>query len=383
MRFLRYTPPILAIALWTPMQAQLSGQQVFRILDIPSSARIAALGGSPVAVVDNDLNLGLFNPALLNATMGKQVTLSYLPYLAGINIGYAGYAHHFDSVGITTSASVQYINYGTFSRTDESGHESGSFTAGEYVLQVGGARAMDSLFRVGVNLKYIISQLDSYKAGAIAADIGGVFEKKALGLTVAATIRNFGLMTRTYTGTKEKLPVQVQLATTYRFRHAPFRLGLSIDNLQRWDLTYTDPHAPVQVDPTTGEAVVDKVSNAQKALWHIVPNLEVLFGKNFFLRFGYNYRRRQELNLPEKPGLAGMTAGLGLKVTKLHLSYGFAQFYPGSASNTITLSVRFADWKKPTPEEQERIEQLKREKLEKKERKDMERKAKRAEEQEG
>lgn len=373
MRPFRRTSFLLAIVLALPLHAQLGGQQVFRILDIPSSARIAALGGSPVAVVDNDLNLGLFNPGLLNGSMGKQVTLSYLPYMAGINIGYAGYAHHFDSVGITASASIQYINYGTFTRTDETGHEDGTFSAGEYVIQIGGSRPVDSLFRVGVNLKYIISQLDSYKAGGIAADIGGVFEKKAMGLTVAATLRNLGLITRSYTGTKEKLPFQVQLATTYRFRHAPFRLGLSIDNLQRWDLTYTDPHAPVQVDPTTGEAVVDKVSNGEKALWHIVPNLEVIFGKNIFLRAGYNYRRRQELNLPEKPGLAGFSMGLGLKVTRLHLSYGFAQFYPGSASNTISLAVRFADWKKPTPEEQERMEREKREKQEKKERKKAER----------
>ena len=54
-----------ALLLGGAAQAQLGGSTVFRILDIPSSARIAALGGSPVAVLDNDLNLGLFNPALL------------------------------------------------------------------------------------------------------------------------------------------------------------------------------------------------------------------------------------------------------------------------------------------------------------------------------
>ena len=295
--------------------AQLGGQAVFRVFDIPSSARIAALGGSPIAVVDNDLNLGLFNPALLNEEMKRQVALSYLPYLSKINIGYASYCHHFDSVGITTSASIQYVDYGTFTRTDETGREEGTFRAGEYVIQLGGSRAVDSLFRIGVNLKYITSQLDTYKASGIAADIGGVFQKKKLGLTVAATLRNIGVMTRTYVGEKEDLPFQVQVAASFRFKHAPFRLGLGVDNLQRWDITYTDPNQAAQVDPATGAVVFDKVTTAEKALWHIVPNAEVLFGKSFMLRFGYNYKRRQELNLAEKPGLTGMSLveqGLGL-----------------------------------------------------------------------
>jgi hypothetical protein len=326
--------------------AQQGGQAVFRVLDIPSSARIAALGGSPVAVLDNDLNLGLFNPALLNEEMKQQVALSYMPYLAGINLGYSSYCHHFDSVGITTSASVQYIDYGPFRRRDETGADLGTFRPGEYVVQLGGSHAVDSLFRVGVNLKFIHSQLDTYSASGIAWDIGGVFEKKALGLTVAGMLRNIGLMTKTYVGEKEDLPFQLQLSSTFKFKHAPFRIGLSVDNLQQWDLTYVDPNQAAQVDPTTGEAVVDKVTTAEKALWHIVPNAEVIFGKNFMLRFGYNYKRRQELNLPEKPGLTGMSLGIGLKVSKLHLSYGFAQFYPGSATNTISLAVRFADFRK-------------------------------------
>lgn len=327
-------------------KAQVGGQAVFRVLDIPSSARIAALGGSPIAVVDNDLNLGLFNPALLNEEMKRQVALSYVPYLAGINMGYSSYCHHFDSTGITTSATIQYIDYGPFRRRDETGADQGTFRAGEYVVQLGGSRAVDSLFRVGVDLKYIFSQLDTYKANGIAADIGGVFQKKALGLTLAATLRNIGVMTKTYVGEKEDLPFQVQFAASFKFRHAPFRLGLGVDNLQRWDLTYADPYQAAQVDPTTGEVVEDKVTTAEKALWHIVPNAEIMFGKNFMLRFGYNYKRRQELNLAEKPGLTGMSLGIGLKVSKLHLSYGFAQFFPGSASNTISLAVRFADFKK-------------------------------------
>lgn len=327
-------------------QAQLGGKAVFRVLDIPSSARIAALGGSPLAVVDNDLNLGLFNPALLNSSMERQVALSYMPYIDGINIGYASYAHHLDSCNITLSGSVQYVSYGTFTRRDETGQEQGTFTAGEYVIQVGGGRAIDSLFSVGANLKFITSNLENYTASGFALDAGGVFQKRSIGLTLAATLRNLGFVNSGYTATKEKLPFQAQFAATYKFKHAPFRLGLSLDNLQQWDLTYDDPGRQSQIDPVTGETVVKEITAGERIMWHVVPNAEILFGKNFMLRVGYNYKRRQELRLDAKPGLTGVSLGIGLKVSKLHVSYSYAQFNPAGASNTISLAVRFNDFKK-------------------------------------
>ena len=103
----RSTATVIVFLVVISAYAQLGGKSIFRVFDIPSSARLVALGGSPVAVLDNDLNLGLFNPALLNETMKQQVALSYLPYVDKMNFGYASYCHHFDSVGITTSGSVR------------------------------------------------------------------------------------------------------------------------------------------------------------------------------------------------------------------------------------------------------------------------------------
>ncbi len=50
--------PLLALGIATALSAsaQFGGKAVFRVLDVPSSARIAALGGSPIAVLDNDIN---------------------------------------------------------------------------------------------------------------------------------------------------------------------------------------------------------------------------------------------------------------------------------------------------------------------------------------
>ncbi|MBX2980961.1 MAG: type IX secretion system protein PorQ [Flavobacteriales bacterium] len=342
----RSLSPLLLLLLSSGAMAQLGGSTAFRILDIPNSARASALGGNYIAVYDNDINLGLFNPALLNATMGQQVALSYLPYIDGINIGYAGYAHHFDSLGATFSGSVQYVDYGTFTRTDETGSILGEFKAGEYVVQVGGGVPVDSLFSVGANVKFISSNLDTWNSTAWAVDLGGVFHKPSKGITVSAMVRNLGYQTSTFTDEREKLPLQVQVGTTYKFKHAPFRLGLMFEQLQRWDLTYDDPNASQQIDPTTGELVENRTTGVQKAMLHVVPSAEILLSENFMLRVAYNYRRRQEMVLPDKPAATGLSFGVGLKVSRFHISYGYSQINLAGISNTITLAARFSDFKK-------------------------------------
>jgi len=345
-RMARSLPLFAALLLSGAAMAQLGGNTSFRILDIPNSARSSALGGNYIAVKDNDLNLGIFNPALLNKEMGRQVALSYLPYFDGINIGYVAYGHHCDSINTTFAGSVQYVDYGTFTRTDEAGTELGSFKAGEYVIQVGASHPLDSLFSIGANAKFINSVLDTYTSTAWALDAGVVFHKPAKGITAAAMLRNIGTQSSPYTEEKEKLPFQVQLGVTYKFKHAPFRLGLMLEQLQQWDLTYEDPGARIQIDPTTGEVIEDKVTKAEKALLHVVPSAEILLGRHMMLRVAYNYRRRQELVLIEKPALTGVSFGVGLRVSKLHISYGYSQLHLAGISNTFTLAVRFADLKK-------------------------------------
>jgi hypothetical protein len=92
--------------------------------------------------------------------------------------------------------------------------------------------------------------------------------------------------------------------------------------------------------------VENKITNLDKAALHVVPSAEILLSKNFMLRLAYNARRRKELLVPDKPAITGLSFGVGLKVSKFHISYGFSQLHLAGISNTLTLAVRFADFKK-------------------------------------
>lgn len=50
--------------------------------------------------------------------------------------------------------------------------------------------------------------------------------------------------------------------------------------------------------------------------------------------------------IADKPGAVGLSFGVGLRVSKFHVSYGFSQLHLAGISNTLSLAVRFADFKR-------------------------------------
>ncbi|MCB0846082.1 MAG: hypothetical protein KDE26_22680, partial [Bacteroidetes bacterium] len=90
------------------VSAQIGGRHIYDFLNLTPSARLVSLGGVNVSTFDDDLNFGVQNPALVNDSMHKQVSLSFSNYLAGINYGYAGYSHTFEGIGSFHSG-IQYV----------------------------------------------------------------------------------------------------------------------------------------------------------------------------------------------------------------------------------------------------------------------------------
>ena len=83
---LKYYLVILFCFVIFSSSAQIGGESTYKFLDLTNSARIGALGGSQVALLDTtDLNLPYNNPALLHKSMEKKVLVNYVNYLTAIN----------------------------------------------------------------------------------------------------------------------------------------------------------------------------------------------------------------------------------------------------------------------------------------------------------
>jgi len=327
--------------------AQIGGSATYKFLNLPFSARTASLGGNLISVKDDDINLVAQNPSLLNADMSNRLSLSYINYFTDINYGYAAYARSYEGIG-SFSAGIQFVEYGEFRRADETGTVDGTFRAADYSLNLAYSRDLDSMFSVGAQLKTIYSSMESYWSVGNALDLGATYFDPARGFTAAAVIRNLGMQWRGYSESgKEPLPFEVQMGLSKKLKHAPFRFSLIATNLQKWDLTYEDPENPVQlVDPLTGDSIKQNKARifGDKLLRHAIFGVEFLLTKNFNLRFGFNYERRKELKLVDRPGMVGFSFGFGFRISKIHISYGFAKYHIGSSSNHFTLSANLSEF---------------------------------------
>jgi hypothetical protein len=325
-----------------PASAQVGGNNTYEFLNLPISARVSALGGNLISVKDNDLNVSLINPALLTDSMDNNIALSYINYFADVNYGYVAYAKHIKNVG-NFSAGIHYLDYGKFIRADEVGNTDGTFGANEMSFNIAYAKPiLDSNLTIGATLKTIYSHLDAYSSYGSALDLGAVYTRPAQGFSTALVVKNLGYQWKPYVvGNRESLPFEVQIGIAKKPKHMPFRFSVIYENLERWDLTYEDPANPtLTTDPLTGDPIKQNKTKifGDKLMRHIVVGGEFIVTKNFFLRMGYNYQRRKELEIEEKRGASGLSFGFGFRVSKFHFSYGRAIYHLAGASNNFSIS---------------------------------------------
>ncbi len=330
--------------------AQIGGAEIFEFLVLPGSARVSALAGSAIAVLDDDINLSLENPALINSTMHKQVAFNHSFHLAGIDHGYAAFGYHHDASEISFNGGIQYMSYGDFVQADIFGNATGAFKANEFAINIGASKQVYERLRAGANLKFITSQLESYNSLGLAADLGLHYQDTSGRTNIGLVIKNIGTQLTTYRDdNREELPFDIQLGITKRLKHLPFRIGLTVHNLHRSNLIYDDPNV---VEPTsifdTEEASENVVGVFVDNLFrHTIFNGEFLLGKkeNFNIRFGYNHFRRRELTVSTASrSLAGFSMGFGFIVKRFKISYGHQFYAIAGGNNHLSVTTKLGRW---------------------------------------
>ena len=341
---------VIAFLLIIPQtHAQRGGESTFEFLNMPNSARIAALGGDYLAVYDNDITLALANPSLISESMHNNLGFSFVDYYTDINYGYAQYARNFSKVG-TFVATLQFINYGQFDRADETGQRNGTFTAGEYALNIGWGRRLHPHWSIGANIKGIYSSFESYNSFGIAVDVSGSYIHEKAGFTASIVARNIGLQLGSYySGQTHPLPFELQFGMSQGLKHLPLRFSFLYHTMQEWDLTYEDPLVVAEnTDPITGEENKQGgfVDFGDKLMRHIVLGAELNITDFLSLRGGYNYGRRQDNQVTTKKSTVGFSWGIGIRISKFHFSYARSRYHLAGSPNYITLTFNLQEFTK-------------------------------------
>ena len=319
--------------------SQIGGHYTYQFLELNNSAVAAALGGKVIAN-PTSLQLIYYNPALLDSTKHKNLSISYKNYFAGINLGDFTYAIKLKHYG-NLAFGVHYINYGKFDHYDEQQTYLGQFSASEIAPYLTYSYAFDSVLTFGLNLKPVFSALQNYRSFGYAIDIGLLIHaSKNSYFAVAA--RNIGKQVKAYSSQIEPLPFNLTAGFTGKFEHSPFRFNFTLDYLNYWKFRYISPidnFSTTTTDTTSG--LWTKINNiTDEILRHAHLGLELILNPKFRFMLGYNFRRVRELNLPTINTFSGISAGFLFQTSKIDISYAYER-YLTSAVHTFGLGLHF------------------------------------------
>ncbi len=321
---------------------QIGGQSVYQFLNLVTSPRQAALGGKIITIYDEDVNQANFNPATINEDMDNHLAVNYGSYFGEVTYGTASYAYTFDNHLNTLQAGVNYVNYGKFQGTDETGNPTSDFTGSEMAMSFGYSFMIpDVPVHFGANAKLISSTLESYNSFGGAIDLGALYIDEQNDVNWAMVVRNIGTQFTSYSGTKEKLPMEILIGVSQEVENVPIRWHLTLENLQQWNIAFSNPARAVgSID---GGSTPEKVSFFNNALRHVIFGVELFPKKSFNVRLGYNFRRGEELRVLEQRNFSGISVGFGLKFNNLKFNYSYSRYTLAGNTSLFGLTINFQE----------------------------------------
>jgi hypothetical protein len=332
-------------------------------LNVAPDARSAAMGDAGVAL-SVDANAIHWNTAKLATTDKKMgFSLSYTPWLRNLVNDMALYnvaGYTVTKKNLVFGFAIDYFDQGMFQATLDNGTSAGNFNSKEFAIGISHARKLSPALSLGMNLKYINSNLLGNYQGS-----GGVSNALKPAQTVAADISVFyakpsvGPWKYSYGLTLSNISGKVTYGGTERnFIPTNLRVGMAatheIDDLNK--LTFTVdfnklmvPTPPayengkmIGTDPATVSAIggifgslADAPDGISEEIKEVTTSVgaEYLFNNAFALRTGYFHESEMKGNRKY------FTFGLGFKMDS---KYGldFAYLVPSGQGSPLANTLR-------------------------------------------
>lgn len=218
-----------------------AGTSGFNHLQVIYSARAMGMARAMTGV--NATIDGLqFNPAAILKVEELELSSTYSSYFVESNGG----ALHMlfpRNENVTYGLMLHYLNFGQMDRTEvtqsnEYLDTGETFGASDIIFGVSAARIINPAIDLGISLKYIYDNIDTYSATAVAIDAGLIHHPINEKIKVGIAVRNLGKQITYYTDDKysEKLPFTFAAGISYQM--SPTLLGtIDISKPQNSNLT--------------------------------------------------------------------------------------------------------------------------------------------------
>ncbi len=375
---------IVCLSLFASAQSQpttLTGQPTGVVntavpfLNFAPDARSAGLGDAGVALRDADASAIFWNPSkLVYAKEKSGATISYTPWLRNL-IGdmYFTNLSGYKKIGKdqVIGVSLLYFDLGTIQFTNNQGISIGDFNSREYAITASYSRRLFKNFSMGVNLKYLNSNLaagysGSTGGGAIkpgatgAADISAYYQNqvrddvsgKGIGWSYGLMISNIGGKINYGSAEKYFIPTNLRLGgglTYYADQLNKFNFVLDFNKLMvptppQYGTVNGQTVIVAGKDPNRSGAVLGSFFDAPGGFSEelkeitISAGAEYWYNEQFAARVGYFHESA------DKGNRKFLTAGLGIHLQQRYgvdFSYLIPVTTGSPLANTFRLSLVF------------------------------------------
>lgn len=214
------------------------GTTTANFLEIGIGARAMALGDAYVTE-SSDLSSQYWNPAGLAFLDNNSAMISHQPWIAGINMSYAGAGILVPNIG-TIAFGITNFDYGsedvtTLAMQEGTGEQ---YTASEHCFSLSYSRKLAQWFSFGANGKMVVSNIWHMTGYAAVVDLGvlvktnflSVTGKRKNGLKIGMSISNYGTSMK-YSGKDIMTTVDLSEKENGNYEYIPAEY-----KLKSWDL---------------------------------------------------------------------------------------------------------------------------------------------------
>ena len=302
------------LALSATMAVAQESQTGYNFLRLPASAHAAALGGDNITLIEDDEALIFHNPALLSSVSDKTISLGYMNYMSGVNAASAAF-NRIVKDKASWAVSAQYVDYGKMKQVDENNVQMGEFSAKDIAVAGYFSYMLGKNFVGGITAKFITSYIGDYNSIGMGVDLGINYYDPDHEWSISAVAKNLGGQLKAYDEEYDKMPIDLQMGVSKQFPNMPFRLSLTLVNLNNWDVNFKE---------------------------HLVGGVEILLS-NIWIGAGYNFRRASEMKIQSSNDSssshgAGLSLGAGLNLERFHLNLAYGKYHVSSNSLLVNLA---------------------------------------------
>lgn len=283
-----------------------------QFLELPASARAAAMGSAQGAAVDDATALD-YNPAGLAEIDGGDGAFMHAEHFEGISFDYLAVAQRLGQAG-TLGLGLRYLSPGKLEEVDNTGAATGSsFAPRDLAAAIGFGRAFGTL-ELGAAGRLISSKIHN-SATSFSGDLGARNRWGPLALSLGVANMGPGLK---YRERSDPLPLTVRMGSSFDLSDWVFALDIVAPR-------GTTPHPAIGAEYTG----------------HFLEQLR------FAIRVGYDGRLTQS----RLGSIAGIAFGGGVEAGRMRFDYAAASYGDLGLTHRLSAGIRWGgesapDWRR-------------------------------------